>query len=241
MKRRSYGFTLVELLVVIAIIGVLVSMLLPAVQSAREAGRRTQCLNNLKQITLGMLNYETSFKLYPPTEELAPDIDPGNGQQRTNPDGSKKFVSLYQISVLARLLPYIEQANLQELVNKDAKFDDPSNLQARMTRVEMFLCPSDFDDGLDKSVGAPNSYYANHGTLPMWDFPPYDAPNHADMKGKTPDGPMYRGSKIGSQHIRDGASHTAAFSEKIMGDGSNSRVTRESDTFRPGGKPLNSD
>jgi prepilin-type N-terminal cleavage/methylation domain-containing protein/prepilin-type processing-associated H-X9-DG protein len=238
MKRCTNGFTLVELLVVIAIIGVLVSLLLPAVQAAREAGRRTQCLNNVKQVTIAMLNYESATKFYPPTEVLVPEVDPSTGLPVLNPDGTQKMNSGNELSVLARLLPYVEQVNLHDLVNPKAEYDDPSNDEARMTRVDMFICPSDSDENLVKSIGAPNSYYANHGTLMMWDFPPFDLTKHPDLAGKTQDGPMYRGSKIGPQHVRDGTSHTAAFSERNMGDGSASIVTEESDTFRPGGKPL---
>jgi len=91
--RRSTGFTLVELLVVIAIIGVLVGLLLPAVQSAREAARRMQCQNNLKQLGLAMHNYESTFRAFPMN------------------DGSRGY------SPQARILPQMEQGNVQDLLN----------------------------------------------------------------------------------------------------------------------------
>lgn len=125
------GFTLVELLVVIAIIGILVGLLLPAVQSAREAARRMSCSNNLKQIALATHNYESTFKKIP------------------GMTGSSSY------SVQARILPQIEQAGLSELID----FDQPLLLgPAWMARfnprlrdaVEMvvptFVCPSDIGD-----------------------------------------------------------------------------------------------
>ena len=76
-KRRVRGFTLVELLVVIAIIGILVALLLPAIQAAREAARRSSCMNNLRQMGLAMLNYESSYKVFPPSDVLVPNTKTG--------------------------------------------------------------------------------------------------------------------------------------------------------------------
>jgi prepilin-type N-terminal cleavage/methylation domain-containing protein/prepilin-type processing-associated H-X9-DG protein len=229
MKRQSHGFTLVELLVVIAIIGTLVALLLPAVQAAREAGRRASCINNLKQFGIALNNYESKFKVYPPTEEQVPVYDPATGTTDLESNG---------LSIHARLLPYVEQDNLHDLVDPKKDWDDTENETARFTRVELFLCPSDFDDALDPTEGAPNSYHANHGTTVMWNAPPYSG-THAGMP--LPTGPMFRFSKTGSQHAKDGTSHTAAFSERIMGDGSNSIATPESDTYRTGTHPATPD
>src|SRR2546429_4956642 len=102
--RKTRGFTLIELLVVIAIIAVLVSLLLPAVQQAREAARRTQCKNNLKQIGLALHNYLESFSRFPPSICIRPGGPPGWSAQ-------------------ARLLPFIEQANLSNLTNFQSSFD----------------------------------------------------------------------------------------------------------------------
>jgi prepilin-type N-terminal cleavage/methylation domain-containing protein/prepilin-type processing-associated H-X9-DG protein len=227
MKQSSSGFTLVELLVVIAIIGILIALLLPAVQAAREAGRRANCQNNIRQLAIAMQTYESARKHYPPTEELILDTT------RTPP----RLRSL-GLSVHARLLPYMEQANLERLVNFNVSWDDPLNDEARLTRVGIFLCPSDNDNNLLPEVGAPNSYHANHGNVIMWDFPPYSGSN-AGMPN--PNGPMGRNIKVAPKDLTDGTTHTAAFSERIMGDGNNGISTPESDSYQPGTRPNNAD
>jgi prepilin-type N-terminal cleavage/methylation domain-containing protein/prepilin-type processing-associated H-X9-DG protein len=223
VKRTSKGFTLVELLVVIAIIGVLVSLLLPAVQAAREAGRRTSCINNLRQFGIALNNFESQRKFYPPTEELFLDTTETPPEWETN-----------GLSIHARLLPYFEQTNLHDLVDFKHDWNDSENETARTTHIEMFVCPSDPGENMPAEEGGLNSYHANHGTTHIWDFPPYEAGGNQDGM-PLPNGPMFRNAKFGPQHVRDGVSHTAAFCERIIGDGSNSVATEESDTLRPGG------
>lgn len=123
---KKSGFTLVELLVVIAIIGVLVGLLLPAVQAAREAARRMQCQNNLKQLGLALHNHESVRKILPPLGDY---LTAGN--------------SVYW-SVQARLLPYIEQGNLHSLID----FTKPISVQPQVARLRMphLLCPSEVND-----------------------------------------------------------------------------------------------
>lgn len=128
-RPRARAFTLVELLVVIAIIGVLVALLLPAIQAAREASRRSSCSNNMRQAGLAMLNYESA--------------------QKTLPPGA---YSCCWGTWMASVLPYLEQANLSSLYDHDGKYDVPDssyrysgsrNLDVTRQFVEAMICPSD--------------------------------------------------------------------------------------------------
>ena len=124
--HRRHAFTLVELLVVIAIIGVLVALLLPAVQAAREAARMSQCKNNLRQVGIALHNRHTSHNALPPGWSAdAPEGKPGWG-----------FAS--------EILPQLEQGNLyQGLIRRDLPIADPANKQARETVLSVFICPTD--------------------------------------------------------------------------------------------------
>jgi len=124
--RSTDGFTLVELLVVIAIIGILVALLLPAVQSAREAARRAQCQNNLKQIGLALLNYEDSRKTLPATSPYTQD-DP------FAPGGTW----------IAEILPFMEQQNLYDRFDFTQRMTHANNAEAIKVVVDALICPSD--------------------------------------------------------------------------------------------------
>jgi prepilin-type N-terminal cleavage/methylation domain-containing protein/prepilin-type processing-associated H-X9-DG protein len=124
------GFTLIELLVVIAIIAVLIALLLPAVQAAREAARRIQCVNNLKQLGLGMHNYESSNSVLPPQMVLT-----------FTSTGSVYWKSSWGAS--SRITPYLELGTLYNAINYANKTSDPSNATAVSTQLAVFLCPSE--------------------------------------------------------------------------------------------------
>jgi prepilin-type N-terminal cleavage/methylation domain-containing protein/prepilin-type processing-associated H-X9-DG protein len=127
-RRPSPGFTLVELLVVIAIIAVLIALLLPAIQKVREASQRTQCQNNMRQLALACLNYESANKTFP------------IGDQRDGPTlGSTTPVAIVWHALI---LPYIEQGNLASLYNYKAHWSDPSNNAAIAYQINVFNCPS---------------------------------------------------------------------------------------------------
>ncbi|WP_169972746.1 DUF1559 domain-containing protein [Tautonia rosea] len=122
---RGGGFTLIELLVVIAIIGVLIALLLPAVQSAREAARRSQCLNNLRQMGIAFHGYHDAHRTFPPGGWL-------RGSTST----------LRWIAWSALLLPHAEQESLYESLNIDLPYNDPTNTTGGATVLSVYLCPS---------------------------------------------------------------------------------------------------
>jgi prepilin-type N-terminal cleavage/methylation domain-containing protein/prepilin-type processing-associated H-X9-DG protein len=125
-----HAFTLIELLVVIAIIAVLIALLLPAVQAAREAARRMQCVSNLKQLGLGMHNYESSNNVLPPQMVLT-----------FNNAGAVAWKSSWGAS--SRITPYLELGNLYNAINYINKTTDPSNSTAVSTQLKVFICPSE--------------------------------------------------------------------------------------------------
>lgn len=190
-QKRS-GFTLIELLVSIAIIAILVSLLLPAVQKAREAARRTQCLNNLKQIGLAVHNYEESFKKLPPgyIHEVGTTLASGNGSY----------------SIHARLLPYLELDNLERLIDFDLPWDHPDNLIVASYRIGVYQCPTEVRDEKRISSGReyyPHNYGFNFGTWFIWD----------PESNKGGDGLFYPNSKVKMSDIKDGLTNTILATE----------------------------
>ncbi|MEQ1903914.1 MAG: DUF1559 domain-containing protein [Pirellulaceae bacterium] len=140
--RKRPGFTLIELLVVIAIIGILIGLLMPAVQSVRAAARRTQCLNNLHQISIGCLNFHNSFQALPPAR-LGP--LPGSLEEAS-------FQPVSYASWFVRILPFLDEQNLYDQWDLKEKFEFQPTI-AKSTTVAMFLCPE--RRSRDQAVGDP--------------------------------------------------------------------------------------
>lgn len=150
-QRR--GFTLVELLVVIAIIGILVALLLPAVQFAREAARRMSCQNNLKQIGLALQLYHDAYKQYPPGA--------------LGPTGSASAAEKLH-TWCALTLPFVEQSSLQNTYDFHVRFDHANNAAAVAQVLPVFLCPTMGTPQLQNGF-APSHYAGNAGVTPGQD------------------------------------------------------------------------
>ncbi len=200
LKATRRAFTLIELLVVISIIGILVALLLPAVQPAREAARRTQCVNNLKQLGLALHNYEGMHLSLPPGymsnfDSQGNDTGPGWGWA-------------------AMLLPQFEQTTVFSAANFGLNIEVPANSTARLVAVNNFLCPSDRYSAawaaVDRDIltGAPkreicrvaqSNYVGMHGT---------------SEPGPDGEGVLFRNSRVAFRDITDGLSQTISIGER---------------------------
>jgi prepilin-type N-terminal cleavage/methylation domain-containing protein len=198
--RRVRAFTLVELLVVIAIVGILMALLLPAVQAAREAGRRMSCANNQKQFGLALCNYHNSFNAFP-----------GFG-----------LTTATSFSPQARLLPFVEQANVQNLIDfKQPLYLGPSHSQvlnsaqavAARTSLPLMRCPS--DGGLDVYEEKPGEPLAGGNYMVCGGS---GTGTHYDLRYRT-DGMFFYGSARGFRDMTDGSSNTVVMSETLLGPG----------------------
>jgi prepilin-type N-terminal cleavage/methylation domain-containing protein len=242
-KRRTTAFTLIELLVVIAIIAILIGLLLPAVQKVREAAARTTCLNNLKQISLAALNYESAYQVLPPG------LQTYTGDLAANYGSEASSSSL--LGVLSYLLPYMEQQTVYNLF-PPAMFTTQYNgiwwgsislganapgITAARTQIKPYTCPSDgslytqtsgvfIGFTIDSNGYFYGFYNANGGNAagnPNNNGPPAGQCNYIGCAGEY--GPVlppysgiyYKDSKTTITSITDGTSNTIAFGETLTG------------------------
>ncbi|MCI0334738.1 MAG: DUF1559 domain-containing protein [Planctomycetes bacterium] len=201
MKFERRGFTIVELLVVIAIIGVLVALLLPAIQAARESARKSSCRNNLHQVGVAMHNYESAFGRLPPGYKYAAGSQ-GNALGHSWTD---------------MLLPFMELQSMYDAINFKKPIYDPVNAAVRQQHIDTLLCPTDdvsptgFVEMGDERY-AMACYVANFGTPDLDE----DQEQRLGPTGR-PWGPFYRNSKTKLADITDGTGKTLMVGERQNG------------------------
>lgn len=196
---RHRGFTLIELLVVIAIIAILIALLLPAVQQAREAARRTQCRNNLKQLGLALHNYESTHSVFPLISSSTTGFSPQ-----------------------AQILPFIDQGNLHHLIDFNEPLTtfgggvttslNPAFLGIQDRLIPVLLCPSDSGNPILMALDVPwagTNYLVNVGSGAGF--------NYCDGGTARTDGLFWRGSSVRFRDITDGTSNTVLMAEGLFG------------------------
>ncbi len=241
-KKQRDAFTLIELLVVIAVIGILMAMLVPAVQQVREAARRTNCASNMRQIALAITNYHSSHRRFP-VNQIGPGVSNGSGGHGPG-----------YYSWLVPLLPQLEQGNLYKLFNLNINNGNGGlgdsfphrisnthpNAVAVNTTVEIFLCPSETPNFQNSAImgsanPAPDSYVANAG------WPSYatgftgERPTPGQFNGVIPlhhpsvDIPWHGSPRISVRDIKDGTSNTSLISERLIQSGNSAAEVSNGD------------
>ncbi len=207
-RRLSSAFTLVELLVVIAIIGILVGLLLPAVQSAREAARRMQCSNHVRQLGLAVHNYESTYRRLP------------SGWIVSNAHGEPGW------GWAAALLPFMEGSNLHQQIDYHRPIQDARNAAVRVSVVPTFLCPSDVGPNLFEIAAGDGHDHIHDATASVDDGMPklfsVSKSNYVGMFGTfelenapfNGDGMFYGNSRIKFADVTDGLSNTLMVGER---------------------------
>jgi len=217
-RSRRKGFTLIELLVVIAIIAVLIALLLPAVQAAREAARRAQCVNNLKQLGLGLHNYHSVHDTFP------------MGASSAIYDAALNYNVKQNMSAHAQMLPFIEQTQIYNAINFNWGCEDAAstlcykiNSTGTNAQIKAFVCPSDPSAGIADNNGTTNTnnYYACVGTSMYWSQIGTTAPyNNLNVKNinMASTGLFTFQQSYGLNTCTDGSSNTIAFAEAVVGN-----------------------
>ena len=196
-RRPRPGFTLVELLVVIAIIAILVSLLLPAVQAAREAARRSQCQNNIRQLGIAAHNYHDA------TRKLPSSVRPGG------------LTSLPRIAGLTFLLPFIEEQDLYARYDQTKNWSDPLNLPVTSKPVASFLCPSSPEP--ERLDGLPEASPWQANLVAVTDYSPTISVDQrlkgANLVSEAGSGMLPKNGKPAFKDVRDGLSKTIMYAE----------------------------
>jgi len=211
---RRPGFTALELLVVIAVIGVLIGMLLPAVQAVREAGRRAACANNVRQLALAAVSYEAANSTLPPGR-LGPQ-DPGNMMVGSN------------WGPIPRLLPYLGEKPLHKYIDFSKSIYHPMHATVGQAPLPILRCPSDYDrmgnnaDSMALRPWTRNNYRACAGN---------DTGELLDDASERNNGVFTTGRNVALSQIDDGPGNTAMFCEAVLGDGNDNRISVPGDWF----------